>query len=374
MPLAPRDKRALTAGAAAAGLAVLLGVVSGCGSRAAAGTPGRQASVSAGTGAASGSPAAGTPGRQAATTSPGTVPSSSSPASAEPGGQQTATISSGDAPGGFWYGTDSSYVAASDPAPYGEPAIGGAYGGYVGMIGNWANWQNCGGTVVWSSTDSANARANFLTYHAGIGVAGYWFMAGPGVDPHYNGTTQEATAWGAAQAAEALADLGHTPTPVNYPVIFMDVELPGDAPNYTPAPDNGWTTVYTSACSGTVRQSSVPPSVDRADLDGFAAYLTSHSSYEAGVYSAPAIWTTIFGTNPANASIPNTYEWTYTGLTSSLSNRPDGWCLSGTSTCAQFFGGQTSASKYALMWQWSGGGGARNGYGDFDQIDASRTP
>jgi hypothetical protein len=26
------------------------------------------------------------------------------------------------------------------------------------------------------------------------------------------------------------------------------------------------------------------------------------------------------------------------------------------------------------MWQWSGGGGTNNGFGDFDQIDASRTP
>jgi hypothetical protein len=40
--------------------------------------------------------------------------------------------------------------------------------------------------------------------------------------------------------------------------------------------------------------------------------------------------------------------------------------------CAQFFGGQTSSSSHALMWQWSGGGGIRNGVGDFDQIDAVR--
>ena len=40
--------------------------------------------------------------------------------------------------------------------------------------------------------------------------------------------------------------------------------------------------------------------------------------------------------------------------------------------CAVWFGGQTSGSKYALMWQWSGGGGYLNGYGDFDQIDISR--
>jgi len=26
------------------------------------------------------------------------------------------------------------------------------------------------------------------------------------------------------------------------------------------------------------------------------------------------------------------------------------------------------------MWQWSGGGGSSNGYDDFDQIDANRTP
>jgi hypothetical protein len=46
--------------------------------------------------------------------------------------------------------------------------------------------------------------------------------------------------------------------------------------------------------------------------------------------------------------------------------------LPGTSTCARFFGGMTSASKYALMWQWSGGGGITNGVGDFDQIDLAR--
>jgi len=28
----------------------------------------------------------------------------------------------------------------------------------------------------------------------------------------------------------------------------------------------------------------------------------------------------------------------------------------------------------ALLWQWSGGDGTRNGVGDFDQIDGLRTP
>ena len=72
--------------------------------------------------------------------------------------------------------------------------------------------------------------------------------------------------------------------------------------------------------------------------------------------------------------LSNTYEWTYTADTSSLIASSVRLVPHGTTTCAQFFGGKTSASKYALMWQWSGGGGTHNGYGDFDQIDAARTP
>jgi hypothetical protein len=351
MRLASRGKVAVAAAAALVSvLAVVLAVAAGAGPRSRTGPTART--------------------RPAGTTSPAGMRSSLVAGTATP---QAPAISS-DAPGGFWFGTDSSYVATAGLGPFREPAIGGAYGGYVGMIGNWAAWQNCGGSVVWSAADSANAHTNYVTYHAGIGVGGYWFMAGPGVDPRYNGTTEEARTWGAAQAAQTLADLRHTPTAVNYPVIFMDVELPGDAPDYTPARDNGWNVVYTAPCSGLVKQASVPASVDRADLNGFADYLTSHSSYKVGVYSAPSIWTSIFGTSASIGSLPNTYEWTYNGLTSSLRDQPDGWCLSGTLTCAQFFGGQTSSSKYALMWQWSGGGGTSNGYGDFDQIDANRTP
>ncbi len=274
---------------------------------------------------------------------------------------------------GFWSGTDSNYIKIPGPAPYRMPAIGGSYGGYIGMIGNWANWKGCGDRVVWSKSDSKAARTNLVTYHLGIGTGAYWFMAGPGVDPHFNGRDKEAAAWGQAQAASALANLSKLSPKVNYPVVFMDVELPGNAPGYTPAPDNGWNAVYTSPCSGKVRRYHIAATVDRADFNGFAAYLTAHSSYQAGVYSAPSVWTSIFGTG-GPSSVTNTYEWTYTADTSSLKHHPSGWCLAGTSTCAQFFGGMTSGSKYAVMWQWSGGGGTYNGYGDFDQIDASRTP
>ena len=62
-----------------------------------------------------------------------------------------------------------------------------------------------------------------------------------------------------------------------------------------------------------------------------------------------------------------------------LGGYPYGWCLDhGAGPCAQFFGGQTSASPYALAWQWSGGGGVTNGIGgfngDLDTIDSTRLP
>jgi hypothetical protein len=282
-----------------------------------------------------------------------------------------STALAGDTPPGFWYGTDSRQMSVGGHAiPYTEPALGTWYGGYIGMAGNWANITNCHKIVVWSGTNSSQANANF-THKIGIGTGVYWFMGGPGVDPHYNGTTGEANTWGQQQAAATLSAMSHLS--VTYPVVFMDVEIPGNAPNYTPASDNGWNAVYTSPCSGVVRHYHIPTNVDRAVFNGYATYLTSHSHYKAGVYSAPDIWASIFGTG-SDASIPNTYEWTYESFTSSLSHRPSGWCLAGTSTCARFFGGQTSGSKYALMWQWSGGGGSNNGFGDFDQIDNNRTP
>lgn len=281
------------------------------------------------------------------------------------------TAWAGDTPKGFWYGTDSATIKIAGPAPYHEPVIGGSYGGYIGMIGNWANLAGCNKIVVWSSTNAQQANTNYQTYHRGIGVGVYYFMGGPGVDPNYNGTQSEARAWGQRQAARTLSNIALRH--VSYPVAFMDIEIPGNAPSYTPAPDNGWNRVYTSPCSGKVRTYGIPYAVDRAELNGYAAYLTNHSSFSAGVYSAPDIWRSIFGTG-IESRIPNTYEWTYEAFTSSLAHHPAGWCLSNTSTCAHFFGGQTSASKYAVMWQWSGGGGARNGYGDFDQIDDNRTP
>ncbi len=279
-------------------------------------------------------------------------------------------LPAGDGPPGFWWGTDSLPVSVPGSAPYSMPHLGGAYGGYIGMTGNWAYWLGCSGQehfLAYSATNAAQARTNFTKYGRGVGYGAYWFMGGPGVDPHYSGTVAEATSWGAQQAARTLTDIADGGG-INYPVVWADIELPG----ITPAPDNGWNSVYTSSCSGKVKQSSVSASLDRAEFNGYAAYITAHSKYKVGVYSSPSVWSSIFGTGSL-AAIPNTYEWTYEPETASLGNAPVGWCLShGSGSCAQFFGGQTNASKYALMWQWSGGGGVRNGIGDFDQIDGAR--
>jgi hypothetical protein len=275
-----------------------------------------------------------------------------------------------DAPAGFWYGTDSTYVKVTGSGPYQEPVLGGPYGGYIGMAGSWEWWLGCSGRFLnWSKVNSAQADTNLKTFHRGIGAGAYWFMGGPGVDPHYDGTVAEATTWGARQAARALLDIRGLPSArrVTYPVVFMDIELPG----ISPAPDNGWDSVYTSPCSGHVKQSYVPATLDRGDFNGFWGYIRAHSSYAPGVYSAPVVWNRIFGTGSVS-QIPGTDEWTYEPETSNLHQAPRGWCLSGGGGCAQFFGGVTSSSPHAVMWQFSGGGGVRNGIGDFDQIDATR--
>jgi hypothetical protein len=265
-------------------------------------------------------------------------------------------------------------VTVPGSAPYQMPYLGGAYGGYIGMTGNWAYWQGCSGQehfIALSAANDAQAHTDYVTYHAGVGAGAYWFMGGPGVDPRYNGTAAEAAAWGAAQAARALADIAGGA--FDYKVVWMDIELPG----ITPAPDNGWNSVYTSACSGVVKQSYVATALDRADFNGFWDYVTAHSPYKVGVYSSAGVWASIFGTG-TDSLIPHTYEWTYEPETTNYAGAsPYGWCLAhGAGPCAQFFGGQTSASPYALMWQWSGGGGATNGIGgfngDLDTIDSTR--
>jgi hypothetical protein len=281
-----------------------------------------------------------------------------------------AAPSAEDTPQGFRYGTDSYYPSVSAAAPYSEPVLGGSYGGYMGMVGSWERWLGCSSFLAWSSSDAAAATIDRSLYREGVGTGAYWFMGGPGVDPRYNGSAREARAWGSAQAAQMLGDIRGLPAEqrITYPVVWMDIELP----QITPAPDNGWTSVYTSPCSGIIRKHGITPNVNRAEVNGFSDYLRAHSSFLLGVYSSPGNWRRIFGTG-ADSVIPGIYEWTYRPETSDLREAPAGWCLGvSRSRCARFFGGVSSASRYALMWQFSGGGGVLNGYGDFDQIDRVR--
>ena len=88
----------------------------------------------------------------------------------------------------------------------------------------------------------------------------------------------------------------------------------------------------------------------------------------------PGFW---WGTDSLPVTVPGSapYQMPYLGGASGA--YPYGWCLDhGAGPCAQFFGGQTSSSPHALMWQWSGGGGVTNGIGgfngDLDTIDAIR--
>ena len=288
----------------------------------------------------------------------------------------TAAAPSLTAGTGFSYGTDSSFVpVTTSQNPFPMPHLSGGYGGYIGMIGAWTRQEQCstgtfldskGNSTTWAATNSLEANSNYVHYHVGVGTGVYWYMGGPGVDPHWNNTTLEADHWGAYQAQIAVTAMSKLH--ITYPVLWADIELPG----IQPAPDNGWNSVYTRPCSGVKKATSVPAAIDRAVFTGFANYVTTHSKWKVGVYSEPGIWTQIFGTGTASL-IPNTYEWTYEPETASLSAAPKGWCLNqGAGSCARFFGGQTSASKYALAWQWSGGGGVRNGVGDFDQIDVAR--
>jgi hypothetical protein len=290
--------------------------------------------------------------------------------SAAPSAPSAPAAPAADSPAGFNYGTDSWPTSVELSNPYRQPVLWGPYGGYVGMAGNWARTEGCktGNFLAWSSTNSAQANVNYTKYHIGIGTGVYWYMGGPGVDPHWNGTAAEASKWGAAQAADTLSAMKSLK--VAYPVVWADIELPGILPAY----DNGWNSVYSSPCSEVKVRDSIPAAVDRAEFNGYANYITAHSTYKVGVYSSVPVWNSIFGTGTAG-KIPNTYEWTYLPETSQVtfSTEPTGWCLHDSKTCAQFFGGQTSSSKYALMWQWSGGGGITNKYGfDFDQIDTAR--
>ena len=156
----------------------------------------------------------------------------------------------------------------------------------------------------------------------------------------------------------------------------MDIELPGIGP----ATDNGWNTVYTSPCSGVVRQQHILASIDRADFNGFFDYITAHSKYKPGVYSSVPVWNSVFGSNSASPGspgyIPHTDEWTYEPETTSLSQRPVRLVPQPRlrSVRAVLRRGQQLQQQRAdvAVVRWRRRTGTASG--DFDQIDGARHP
>jgi hypothetical protein len=275
-------------------------------------------------------------------------------ATAEPAPSQSAG-------GDFYYGTDSSAPQACGKGPYTEPtgncdSTAGSYGEYIGEVGSFLNWKGCTTAgLAWNQSNYNMATDNVVDYSTGLGAAAYWFAAGPGRDPHYNGTASEAMAWGQQQAEQALNDMSGKVFDFRY--VFLDIENNG-----TPPDEDGWNTVWNGACGDTVKASYIPANIDYATWQGFANYIDNHSPYLAGVYSAGGnwygSWVGIFGSE----HLASTAEWTFTNEQSQL-NFPSGF--SGSDAQAQWFARAPAACD--LLWQWSGGNGVLNSYGDFDQ-------
>jgi Domain of unknown function (DUF4232) len=272
-------------------------------------------------------------------------------------------------PAGFYYGTDSAAPQAcgNGHAAYTEPAgscakgTAGPYGEYIGEVGSFMNWQHC--TTAGLAWDQANynmATDNVVDFSTGLGAAAYWFAAGPGRDPHDNGTAAEAATWGQQQAQQALQALGGKVFDFRY--VFLDIENNGVPPD-----EDGWNTVWNGPCGNHVKSSFIPPNVDFATWTGFANYIDNHSPYLAGVYSSGGnwygSWAGIFSGGPR---LSNTAEWTFTNEQADLTF-PSGF--TGSHASAQWFSSEPAACH--LLLQWSGGNGVLNGYGDFDVAEAA---
>jgi hypothetical protein len=264
---------------------------------------------------------------------------------------------------GFYYGTDSYAPTASGSAyPYSEPKTGGMYGAYSAEIGTWTNWKGCTSGYALNQTDLN--RANVDERDAAIpGVSFYWFAAGPGADPDYNGTYAEAYDWGVKQAErvqsdyEQFEDRGIRTETKYTPLMFMDIESQPFA-GYA----NGWNEIVNS-CGKITKSTVIPVNVDRATFNGFTDYLRDDTIFHPGVYSIPSFWTATFGTGSAG-QIPNTDEWTPETDTPDVTPHPLDFTQG--SRSAEWFGDVKAGNEVA--WQWTQTGG------DYDQWDTARLP
>jgi hypothetical protein len=280
----------------------------------------------------------------------------------------------GDSPAGFWWGSDSGGPAPSgsaspcpsSSAPYSEPNVSrsgcGKYGGYFGEEGGYWTVLHCSATNAYNGTAAADAAKNVSSFGDGVGASVYWFGGGPGMDPNYNGTASEASAWGQRQAQAAVSAAGSHPD-FDTSIIWLDVE--DDYPVTAPS---GWDEVLSSGSCSNVVSTGVAASLDKATITGFLNYIFNNTPYWEGVYSSPGEWSKILGTGSAS-SLSNTMEWTATFGQNCVQPGPASW-TQGAGSCnshsAGWFGGVTSSSNCASVWQWAG-----TGSGDYDQIDGT---
>ena len=200
----------------------------------------------------------------------------------------------------------------------------GHYSGYIGMAGNWARTEGCktGNFLAWSSANSAQANTNYTKYHGGIGTGVYWYMGGPGVDPHWNGTTSEAYQVG--RGAGGGRARGHEEA---------HGHLPGGVGRHRDAGDPAGPrqrleqrlllALQRAGGKGAPsRRTSTGPS-------STASPPTSPRTRRTRSASTPRPRSGPASSGPAPPrSIPNTYEWTYLPETSNLSAErlPAGAC------------------------------------------------
>ncbi len=275
----------------------------------------------------------------------------------------TASAAEADRPRGFYYGTDSyTPLATRTSYPHLEPSVGGMYGAYSGEVGTWTDWRGCTSGYALNRTNVR--RANTDERDRSIpGVSYYWFAAGPGADPRYNGTFGEAYQWGREQAERANSDYasfvrrGIGTKTRRTPLMFMDIESQPFA-GYA----NGWNEIVND-CGRITRSKVIPSNIDRATFDGFTDYLHYETIFHPGVYSIPSFWNQTFGTGSAGR-IPNTTEWT--PVTSTRYARPRPYAFRQGGQSAVWFGGVRASNEVA--WQWTQHGG------DFDQWDTAHLP
>ena len=281
--------------------------------------------------------------------------------------QQGAEVSQASSTG-FYYGTDSSAPTAcgNGSGPYTEPrgscanGSAGPYGEYIGEVGTFTNWQGCTSGLAWNQANYNMATANVVKFSTGLGAAAYWFAGGPGRDPHYNGTAAEASAWGQQQAAAALKAMSGKVFDFRY--VFFDIENNGGPPD-----EDGWNTVWNGPCGGTVRASYIPRKNRLRHLDRVRQLYQRPLALPGGrVLRGRRLLRLVDRhlrqreAQPTPPSGPSTNEQGQLEF-------PSGF--TGSRASPQWFSSEPAACD--LLWQWSGGDGVLNGYGDLDQAKAA---